>query len=171
MNHRQLTALVELTSLGYAVLGAATPLDDGRVTLVLQSPAGTRIVARSNGHVAPTPEELVVYVGRPGWGGRGRRKVLSEEDVRLWVDGCLTTPELMADNAMTRVTALRALRRQLGLTAYREAQEARQVALSPADIPCGRSCSGPMSRGPPCRTWPTALDGQSRTCGTVCRRT
>jgi hypothetical protein len=124
-----------LTAQGYRVLGAATPLGDGRVTLVLQSPAGTRVVARSNGHVAIAPEELVAYVGRPGRGGRDRKKVLTDEDVQLWVDGCLTTTELMADNSMTRLTVLRALRRQLGLAAYGEAREARQESLSPAETP------------------------------------
>jgi hypothetical protein len=135
MNHRQLQSLVELTAQGYRVLGAATPLGDGHVILVLQSPAGTRVVARSNGHVAPAPPELVAYVGRPGRGGRGRRKVLTDEDVRLWQDNVITTTELMADNSMIRVTVLRALRRQLGLAAYGEAREARQEALSPAETP------------------------------------
>jgi hypothetical protein len=135
MTHSQLQSLVELTAQGYRIVGVATPLGDGRVTLVLRSPIGTQVVARPNGHVAPAPPELLAYIGRPGRGGRGRRKVLPDEDVRLWVDGCLTTPELMCDNSMTRVTALRALRRQLGLAAYVEARQARQDALSPAETP------------------------------------
>jgi hypothetical protein len=133
MIRAQLDAIVELIGHGYAVLGSAGPLDVTHAPLVLRSPGGSRVVVDGQGNIVPDDEALAVNPGRHG--GRVSRRALPIEDVHLWQDNAITTNELMADHGMSRMTVLRAIRRQLAPNDYQEAVALRQEVQSPAGTP------------------------------------